>query len=269
MVPVSVVIIAKNEAEIIAQSINKALLITHDIVVIDNGSTDDTVQIVREAGCRVYTKKWYGYAANKNKGIELAEYDWILSIDADEVPDDELINTLSKLNLDDANVVYDIKFKSYFGDKLIRFGKWGHDHHIRLFNRTQVKWSDSPVHETLDIPTGIQRKKLQGNLQHYSVKDINDFHNKSVNYAHLCAKKYYLNGKRSTFVKLYLSSLFNFVKNYVLRFGFLDGVEGWAIASLTVKHTRLKYTLLQKLEESNTVVKPQQVYIDDAVLAEY
>jgi len=269
MVAVSVVIITKNEAEIIARSINKARLITHDIVVIDNGSTDGTVQIAQEAGCRVYSKKWDGYAANKNKGIELAEYDWILSIDADEVPDDGLINALSQINLNDAKVVYDINFKSYFGDKMIRFGKWGHDHHIRLFNRTQVKWSDSPVHETLDIPAGVQRRKLHGNLQHYSVKDVNDFHNKSVNYAHLCARKYYLNGKRSSLVKLYLSPIFNFLKNYILRLGFLDGAEGWAIASLTVKHTRLKYTLLQKMEDSNMSPKPKQVYIEEAVLVEY
>jgi glycosyltransferase involved in cell wall biosynthesis len=267
MVRVSVVIIAKDEAEIIGRSIDKAKLITDDIVVVDNGSADGTVQIALAAGCRVYQKNWDGYAANKNKGIRLAKYDWILSIDADEVPDEELIKTLYQLKLNDKKTVYDIKFKSYFGQKQIRFGKWGRDHHVRLFNRTLVEWSESPVHETLALPDGIKREKINGHVHHFSVKDITDFNYKSVKYAKLCAEKYYLGGKRSTFVKLHISPLFNFIKNYVLYLGFLDGRPGWEIAKLTVKHTRLKYALLQRMEGATK--KEDKVYVKESFLVEY
>jgi glycosyltransferase involved in cell wall biosynthesis len=266
MIPVSVVIIAKNEAEIIGCSIAKAKLITDDIVVVDNGSTDGTLQIALDAGCRVYQRSWNGYAANKNKGIELAKYDWILSLDADEVPDEELIASLYRLKPDDARTVYDIKFKSYFGKKQIRFGKWGRDHHIRLFNRVLVKWSESPVHETLALPGDMKCERLTGHLHHYSVKDINDFSSKSINYARLSAKKYHLNGKKTTFIKLYFSPLFNFIKNYILYLGFLDGRHGWEIASLTVKHTRLKYLLLQRME---CLIKEDKVYAEENFLVEY
>ena len=177
MVPVSIVIITKNEADIIAACIQKSRLITDDIVVIDNGSTDDTLDIAGIYGCRIYEKKWDGYGSNKNKGIGAAKYDWILSIDADEVPDDELIRSLHKLKFNNPSIVYDIKFKSYFGKKLIRFGSWGRDHHIRLFNRNLVKWSETLVHETLILPENIQIKKIRGHLHHYSVKDINEYDN--------------------------------------------------------------------------------------------
>lgn len=248
MIAVSVVIITKNEAEIIGSSISKARLITDDIVVIDNGSTDNTSEIALEMGCRVYQKNWESYAANKNKGITLAKYDWILSIDADEVPDDELIKALHQLKLDKPDTVYDIKFKSYFGKKLIRFGKWGRDHHIRLFNRTLVQWQDSPVHETLLLPHGIKQKRIAGNLHHYSVNNNAECQYKAILYAKLSAKSYYNNGKKATFVKQYISPAFNFIKNYIVYLGFLDGEEGLAIAQASIKHTRLKYYFLKKME---------------------
>jgi glycosyltransferase involved in cell wall biosynthesis len=268
MVPISVVMITKNKADVIARSLYKARMITNDIVVIDNGSTDDTLKIAKEAGCRIYHKKWDGYAANKNKGIELAEHDWILSVDADEVPDDTLMNELKNLDLHDTKVVYDIKFRSYFGDRQIRFGKWGGDHHIRLFNRQHVKWSDSPVHETLAIPTMVTRKKIQGYLHHYSVKDAADLNNKLSNYARLCAQKYYDDGKRASFTKLYLSPIFGFIKNYIFFWGFLDGAAGFEIAAQTLKHTRFKYTMLQKMEQQNAA-DSKPMFIEEPVFADY
>jgi glycosyltransferase involved in cell wall biosynthesis len=266
MIPVSIVIIAKNESAVIARTISKARLITNDIVVIDNGSTDGTQLIARMAGCRVYQKSWDGYAANKNKGIALAEYDWILSLDADEVPDDALIRSLYQLELEDPNLVYDIKFRSYYGEKAVRFGKWGRDHHVRLFNRTRVRWSESLVHETLDVPNSVTRKKLKGHIHHYSVADVYEFDNKSITYAKLCAKKYYRYGKQASFAKLYLSPLFNFLKNYILFLGFLDGKAGWEIASLTVKHTHLKYSLLNKMNQESST---QKIYMEKPQFANY
>jgi glycosyltransferase involved in cell wall biosynthesis len=98
-----------------------ATLITDDIVIVDN-QRDNTADTALQHGYRVYHKQWDTYAANKNKGIALAKYDWILSIDADEIPDMALIIPLHDLKLSSAEIVYDVKFKSYFGKKLIRFG---------------------------------------------------------------------------------------------------------------------------------------------------
>jgi glycosyltransferase involved in cell wall biosynthesis len=265
MVPVSVVIITKNEADIIAACIQKSRLITDDIVVIDSGSADDTLGIAAAYGCRIYEKTWTGYGPNKNKGIEAAKYSWILSIDADEVPDDELIRSLHKLKFDGPAIVYDIKFRSYFGKKLVRFGSWGRDHHIRLFNRDLVKWSETPVHETLVLRENIQIKKINGHLHHYSVKDVNEYDNKGRYYAKLSAKKYFSAGKKASAVKLYISPFFGFVKNYIIYLGFLDGREGWDIARTTVKNTRRKYQYLSQME--NMPDKKQAV--NDSFVVEY
>jgi len=249
MIPVSVVIITKNEAALIADCLKMACLISDDVVVIDNGSTDDTLKIARTFDCRVYHKSWDGYGANKNKGITLASYDWILSIDADEIADRQLVNSLRELTLTDPNVVYDIKFSSYFGAKLIKHGTWGRDHHRRLFNRTRVRWSETEVHETLLIPQNIRIKKLKGYLHHYSVQNITECNNKAVHYAKLSAVKYLNTGKRATFAKLHLSPAFSFMVSYVLRMGFLDGREGLNIALMMHKNTKLKYHYLKLYEE--------------------
>jgi (heptosyl)LPS beta-1,4-glucosyltransferase len=265
MIPVSVVIITKNEAEIIAKSINAARLITDDIIVIDNDSTDNTEEIALANGCRVYQKTWGGYGANKNKGVELARYNWILSIDADEVPDVELVLALHDLKLDDEHVVYDLKFRSYFGKKRIRHGNWGRDHHIRLFNRRQVRWSEPLVHETLILPKHIKTETLTGHINHYSVKDNYECINKAVYYARLSASKYYQGGKRANLVNMYLSPLFSFIKNYIVLLGFLDGREGWDIAKTIYKNRWLKYHYLNQLENAYK----NKEYIKHDLVVEY
>ena len=245
MARISIVIITKNEADILPDCISMAKLITDDIVIVDSGSTDGTLAIAGANDCSVYQFKWEGYGANKNKGIELARYDWILSIDADEVPDVDLINCLHELQLGDENVVYDIKFKSYLGKKQIRFGQWGRDHHLRLFNRRVVKWSSSRVHETLILPKGIVIKKINGHLHHYSVKDLRECKLKAVYYAKLSAESLFQSGKKATFVKLYLSPVFSFFIGYFIYLGFLDGKEGWQISMITYKNKYLKYRYLK------------------------
>lgn len=263
MVAVSIVIITKNQAEILAGCINKAKLITDDIVIIDNGITDCTYNNINTLGCKVHHKNWDGYGANKNKGIDVAKYDWILSIDADEVPDDELITALHQLDYINPTVVFDIKFRTYFGDKMVRFGSWGNDHHIRLFNRKLVRWLDTTVHETLVLPQNIEVRKIPGYLHHYSVKNADEYNVKSKLYAKLSAVKYLNSGKRAGVIKLYISPMFGFLKNYIFYLGFLDGRAGWKIARITVKNTWRKYYLLNHMH----CIKPKtQVYKDSFVI---
>jgi glycosyltransferase involved in cell wall biosynthesis len=266
MVPLSIVIITKNEAEMIASCINAAKFITDDIIIVDNGSTDGTIRIAHDQGCCVYAENWKGYGANKNKGIAHAKYNWILSVDADEIADAALVAALHELVLDDPNVVYDIKFKSYYGQKLIRFGSWGRDHHIRLFNRKAVRWSESPVHETLILPAGVSIKKLAGHLHHYSVRDAAEFMSKADHYACLSAGKYLMNNKKPTFLKLHIAPLFHFIKNYIVFLGFMDGKAGWDIARMISKHTRLKYRLLKEMPEPICQESPK---VNEGLVIEY
>lgn len=266
MVPISVVIITKNEAEMLAKSIPMLKQITDDIIIVDNGSTDGTIAIAAQNGCRVYKETWDGYGANKNKGIHLAVNNWILSIDADEIPDDALLRSIAALKFEDEKVVYDINYKAYYGNKLVRFGNWGRDHHIRLFNRTQVIWTEPPVHETLILPKKAIVKKLTGHLHHYSVKNEQEHEAKTIHYAQLSAIKYLKCGKKASFAKLNLAPLFHFVKIYLFLLGFLDGKEGFTIAKMAFKNTWLKYHYLSKAAQS---VKQKPLYQHDAPVMGY
>lgn len=234
----------------IAACIRSAKLLTADIVVIDNGSTDGTRDIAAAYGCRVYQNSWNGYGANKNIGVELAKHEWILSIDADEILDAELVHSLQRQTLDNPGLVYDIQFKSYFGKKLIRFGSWGRGHHIRLFNRNVVRWSEQKVHEELILPKEVRKKRLSGYLHHYCVQNVDECRRKSVYYARLSAEKYFQNGKEAGLMKLYVSPVFSFVISYILLLGFLDGREGWDIARFTFRNKWLKYHRLQQMNRT-------------------
>ena len=248
MIPVSIVIITKNEGAVIEQCIKRSKLITNDIVIIDNGSTDDTLIIAAKHGCRIYNRPWISYGTNKNLGNELAAHNWILSIDADELPDEELINTLHTIPLNDANVVYDIPFRSYCGMQPVLHGNWGREHHIRLFNRESVRWAETIVHESLVLNKGIQIKKIKGHLHHYTISNIDEYDRKCNYYAKLCAEQYFKNGKKAGVVKMYLSPVFGFFKSYFILLGFLDGRLGWLIAKTNFVNTRRKYTYLNRFE---------------------
>ena len=250
MIPVSIIIITKNEAEVIAKCVKVCRAITDDIIIVDNGSTDHTFKIAERLGCRVLLETWDGYGANKNKGAQHARYDWILSIDADELPDAALVSALHQVELKDSKIAYDIKFKSYLGEKEIKYGNWGNDHRIRLFNRNYIKWSTYKVHETLLIPSFVTIKKLKGYIHHYTVHNLQECHQKAIHYANLSAEQYLISNKKIGLIKLYFSPIFGFIRNYIIRFGFLDGAAGLNIALIIYKNTWLKYYYLKQLQRS-------------------
>ena len=121
------------------------------------------------------------------------------------------------------------------------------------------------VHETLLLPENVEIKKINGYLHHYSVKDIGEYDSKGNYYAKLSAKKYFRMGKKANIVKLYLSPIFGFIKNYIIYLGFLDGREGWHIAKTSIKNTHRKYQYLSQLE--NQPHKKQSV--KDSFVVEY
>lgn len=258
MIPVSIIIITKNEAEVIAKCIKVCTAITDDVIIIDNGSTDGTFKIAERLNCRVFLETWDGYGANKNKGAQYAKYDWILSIDADELPDPELIEALHQVEFSDPKVVYDVRFKSYLGQKEIKYGNWGNDHRIRLFHRNYIRWSTSKVHETLLIPKLITIKKLKGHIHHYTADNRKECHQKAIYYANLSAEQYLISNKKAVWIKLYLSPVFGFLRNYICRLGFLDGAEGLYIATMIYKNTWLKYYYLKQLQRNLTILGTKQ-----------
>lgn len=250
MQSLSVVIICRNEATVIGKTLQSLAGLTDDVIVYDNGSTDETVAIAKEFPVTVKEGAWRGFGPTKNDAIALAKYDWILSLDADEAIDEELKGSLLSLSLADKHTVYEIKFKNFFGDRWLKHGEWGHDKHARLFNRWQVSWNEAAVHEELLLPPGIKMKTLRGHVLHYTAMDLAKYRLKLDKYALLNARKYHEQGKKTGVLKKYLASTFSFVQNYIFRAGFLDGKAGYRCAWLTSKYTFDKYKNLEKLGNS-------------------
>ena len=250
---ISAVIITKNEAHIIANTLQSLQAVTDDIVVVDSGSTDDTVAICEKYNARVIETDWQGYGANKNKGIAVAKNDWILSLDADEAIDGELQQSLLQYSFTNDEEVFNIRFKNFFCNKWIRFGEWGFDSHIRLFNRKKVHWNNASVHEELIFPVGVKITRLKGNILHYTVQNRQEYDAKTDHYARMNAKKYFAARKRSDFFKQYFSPVFAFLQHYVFRLGFLDGPEGFIIAKTTARYTFLKYRYLKAMYKNTNL----------------
>lgn len=247
MQKVSVVIVCKNEAGVIGITLQSLQGLTEDIIVYDNGSTDETVEIVKQFNVLLHQESWEGFGKTKNKAIALAKYDWILSLDADEAIDETLKQALLSLQLGDDKVVFEIKYKNYLGDKYLKHGEWGNDKHIRLFNQKKVSWDDAPVHEQLIIPSDCVTKKLPGYILHRTMKDVADYAAKMVNYAMLNAEKYHRQGKKVSWLKIRVAPAFSFFKYYIIKRGFLDGHAGYICAKMTAYYTFLKYARLREL----------------------
>lgn len=247
MQSLSVVIVCKNEGAVIGQTLQSLAGLTDDIIVYDNGSTDDTIAVARKFPVKVIEGSWEGFGPTKNKAISMARYDWILSLDADEMLDEELKENLLGVSLDNERKVYEIKFKNFFGDQWLKFGEWGKDKHIRLFNRNIVTWDQEPVHEKLLLPPGPAITRLKGNILHHTAPDIDEYRNKLDKYAMLNAKKYYKQGKKPWLFKKNFAAFFSFIQNYIFRAGFLDGKAGYQCAMMTAKYTFDKYKYLEEM----------------------
>jgi glycosyltransferase involved in cell wall biosynthesis len=250
--PVSAVIITKNEAHIIGTTLQSLAGVVSEIVIVDSGSTDNTVAICKSFDAHVIETGWHGYGANKNKGIDAASNDWILNIDADEALDETLRQSIQQAHLQDANTVYEFNFKNFFCGKWIRFGEWAGDKHVRLFNRKKIRWNSAAVHEALSIDSNTVAIQLKGHILHYTTKDMDEYIHKTVAYAKLNARKYFAQGKKAGFLKLHLAPAISFLQHYILRLGFLDGWEGFLIAKTTGWYTFLKYSFLKELYRKQT-----------------
>lgn len=247
MQSLSVVIICKNEADIIGQTLQTLKGLSDDIIVYDNGSTDNTTEEIKKFNVQLQQGSWEGFGKTKNKAMALAKYDWILSLDADEVISEELKKELSEWQPTNEKTVYKIPFRNFIGNKMLKHGDWGKDYHIRLFNRRFVKWNESDVHEELILPVDVIIKEMSGYILHHTWRNGDDYKNKMKQYALLGAEKYFKLGKKAGWFKRNLSPAFSFFRSYIFKLGFLDGKAGYLCAKMIAYYTKLKYAGLKEM----------------------
>lgn len=243
---ISVVIITLNEAEDIERCILSAQKISSDIIVMDSESTDETVAIARRLGAKVFVEKWIGYGQNKNIGSDKALYDWILSIDADEILDDHLINSLSTVDLKD-NMIYSMLNQLNYCGHWVRFTDWHPSYKRRLYNKKYTKWNTDDVHEGLIIHEETVVGKLKGKMLHYGYTSYDQLKQKTEMYAKLSAQQLYESNKYPSYIKRKFGPAFRFIKSYIFQLGILDGLSGYQISRMNAILVEKRYKYLDLL----------------------
>ncbi len=247
----SIVIITLNEERNVPRLLESVKGLTDDIVVVDSGSVDATVQLCMEKGARVVTRKWEGYAATKNFANSLAKYPWILSLDADEALSPRLRQSIEdQLGMEwPENRVFSFNRLANYCGKWIRYGGWYPDRKIRIWHRDFGRW-EGKVHEKLSFRSAPEVVHLKGDLLHYSYYQVSEHRERAAKYASLHAEAMHAKGKKARSLKLLGGPVVRFIKDYFLRGGILDGRAGLTIAWISAGAVYKKHTLLRKLNQT-------------------
>jgi len=239
--PISAVIITHNAAARIGEVL-RAVELCDERLVLDSGSTDDTVALAREAGARVEHQPFLGYGPQKRRAVELATHDWILSLDADEVLDGDAQAACHLLDLSNPSACWVIHRRTFVGRREVRYGVWRNERVLRLFNRTTAGFKAIAVHE--EVESSHPPRVLGGSILHYSFTDCRDVLVRSLRYAPLKADVLRSKEERAHVWVLPFRGLAAFVKSYVLRSGWRDGAIGFVIAIGRVIDSTLPRALL-------------------------
>jgi len=244
----SVAIITFNEERIIEKNLNAVHDLADEIIIVDSFSTDSTKEIcLKFPKVKFIKQKFLGFGKQKNLAIEQCQSEWILFLDSDEIPNEELIDSIRRIVSEPKSAfnVYDVEFNNIFLGETLKYGGWGNIKRERLFKKGHGKYSEDIVHEA--FVTTETKGKLQGKINHYTYKDIYHHIEKSNKYTSMMAEKMYKNGKKSNIFKILFKPLFQFFKSYFLRLGFLDGLVGYYAAATAAFYTFLKYKKLHEI----------------------
>ena len=245
----SVIIITKNEQDNIENCL-ESVKWADEIIVVDSGSTDSTEEICRRYTDNFYVKDWPGFGIQKQRALDLATHEWVLSIDADERVTPELKNEIISVLSSNSNVNgYLIPRLSNYLGKDIRHAGWYPDYTLRLVREGKSHFTKDIVHEKMVVDGNIN--KLNNHFLHYPYKDIAHHMQKLNSYSSLSAEKMHASGKCISWPMIFFKAFFGFVRAYILRKGFLDGWQGFVVSVSTAVSVYYKYLKLKELEISD------------------
>ncbi|MFZ9594820.1 MAG: glycosyltransferase family 2 protein [Bdellovibrionia bacterium] len=245
-VPLSVTIITLNEEKNILRAI-QSVSWAQEVLVVDSGSTDQTVALAQAAGARVVTHAWQGYGQQKNYAQSLTQHDWVLNLDADECVSPELKQEiqaeLSRLDPKNPQVVgFFIPRRTYYLGQWIRYGGWYPNYLVRLAHKGYAQWSEPQVHEAWQVQGPTLR--LKHPLDHYAFNSIRDQILTNLTFSHLGSQELQRRGKPASLLRLIFKPLGKFLETYVLKKGFFDGKAGLIISVNAAYSMFLKYAYL-------------------------
>jgi glycosyltransferase involved in cell wall biosynthesis len=242
----SVTIITLNESTPFEACL-KSVAWADEVIVIDSGSTDGTVDLARAAGARVVVRDWPGYAHQKNIAAAEAAHDWILSVDADERVTPELAAEIRQLlEAGPDKDGYRVPRVTWHLGRWIRHTDWYPDHQLRLYHRARARWTPRRVHESVTVDG--ERGYLRGELQHYAYRDEAHHLETMERYTTLAAEEMHATGRSAGWTGTTIHPVAAFLRNYLLKGGFLEGRAGLVISTMNARYVRMKFAKLRALE---------------------
>ena len=243
---ITAIVITFNEEANIAGAL-ASLAWADEIIVVDSESRDRTTEIARSFTARVIVRPWPGYSAQKNFAAERASHDWIFSLDADEVVSEALRRALESLKLASELGVagFEMSRLTFYLGRWIYHSGWYPDWKLRLYDRRRARWVGDYVHEGVEVDGAIAR--LDGDLLHFTVNNASEHHLRIDRYTTLAAEAAWAQGKGAALASIIFSPPLTFIRSYVFKLGFLDGLQGYAIARFAAHYAFLKNLKLWEL----------------------
>lgn len=236
---ISATIITLNEERNLPRAL-ESLTCVDEVLVVDSGSTDRTVEIARRYGARVLTNPWPGYAAQKNFAAGQAAHDWILSLDADEALSETLAAEIQQLKRNGARADgYRFPRMAQYMGRWIRHCGWYPDYKLRLYDRHRGRWVGDYVHESVVVNGRVET--LEGTLHHFTCPSLSEHVRTLDRYTTLAAEELRARGQRPGLLRLLLAPPLTFLKTYLLQQGFRDGYRGLLISAMAAWYVFLKY----------------------------
>jgi len=248
MKKLSVTVITFNEQKHIDRCLRSVRRVADEIVVVDSLSTDKTKEICLAHSVVFIEQPFLGYVEQKNFALSKASCEHVLSLDADEALSDELIASLQKeKEIGFPADGYTMNRFNFYCGKWIRHGTYYPDRKLRLLDLQKGKWGGQNPHDKIIMVEHATIKHLKGDLLHYTYQTIEQHARQMERFSTIAAKALYDKGKKPSYFQMFINPAWAFIKGYVIKLGFLDGVEGFRIARYTARQAYLKYLKLMRL----------------------
>lgn len=255
---ISAVIITYNEAVNIARCLDAAQQVADEIIIVDSFSKDKTKSICESYNVRFFERKFDGYGEQKNWGNAQATGDFILSLDADEILSEKLIQAILKQKEKPTHQAFRLNRLTNFSGTWVRFAGWYPDKKVRLWHKDAAVWIGKAVHEILEVKEGVKVGQLNGDLLHYSFDSVFDYLNRQNKYAKLSVMEQLKHGKTPSFLSSLFKGFYKFFLLYFLKLGFLHGYHGFVICLNGAGKYLINYAKYRQIEHSKKANQSQK-----------
>lgn len=252
MISLSGVIITYNEEQKISECLDSIKDIVDEIIVVDSYSTDKTKSICANYNVKFVEQKFLGYGKQKNFALQQASFDHIVSLDADESLSDTLADSIKQLKTSWKEDGYYCNRRNFFCGQWINYSDWYPNKKLRVFDRRKAQWDNEDIHENIKFNSEKAKiGQLKGDILHNTYQSYSEFNKKTEYFSSISAKVYYDKNRSAPIWRILFNPTWAFFKAYFLRFGFLDGFNGFMICYQTAHMTFLKYSKLRELIKKN------------------